>query len=113
VKTHTLERNEALRSTVPARVHQEVWGLALGYNLVRLAIARAAAPAGVPSLQIRYRHALLLVRGFWASACHAAPGVLPQRLALLHDEVATLVLPERRPRRYPPRCQDQDEQLSA
>jgi len=101
VKTHTLERNEALRSTVPARVHQEVWGLALGYNLVRLAIARAAAHAGVPSLRIRYRHALLLVRGFWASAWHAAPGVLPQRIALLHDELATLVLPERRPRRYP------------
>lgn len=101
VKTHTLERNEALRSTVPDRVHQEVWGLALGYNLVRLAIARAAAQASVPTLRIRYRHALLLVRGFWASAWHAAPGVLPQRIALLHDELATLVLPERRSRRYP------------
>ncbi len=101
VKTHTLDRHEALRSTAPARVHQEVWGLALGYNLVRLAIARAAAHAGVPTLRIRYRHALLLVRGFWASAWHAAPGVLPQRIAILHDELSTLVLPERRPRRYP------------
>lgn len=101
VKTHTLDRHEALRSTVPDRVHQEVWGLALGYNLVRLAIARAAVQAGVPSLRIRYRHALLLIRGFWASAWHAAPGVLPQRIAVLHDELATLVLPERRPRRYP------------
>jgi hypothetical protein len=101
VKTHTLERHEALRSTVPARVHQEVWGLALGYNLVRLAIARAAVQAGVPSLRIRYRHALLLIRGFWASAWHAAPGVLPKRLTVLHDELATLVLPERRPRCYP------------
>jgi len=101
VKTHTLERTEALRSTMPARVRQEVWGLALGYNLVRLAIARAARQAGVPSLRIRYRHALLLIRGFWASAWHAAPGVLPKRLTVLHDELATLVLPARRPRRYP------------
>ena len=101
VKTHTLERTEALRSTMPARVRQEVWGLALGYNLVRLAIARAARHAGVPSLRIRYRHALLLIRGFWASAWHAAPGVLPKRLTVLHDELATLVLPARRPRRYP------------
>jgi hypothetical protein len=27
--------------------------------------------------------------------------VLPKRLAILHAELATLVLPERRPRRYP------------
>jgi hypothetical protein len=101
VKTHTLDRNEALRSTIPARVRQEVWGLALGYNLVRLAVARAAVHAGVPALRMRYRHALLLIRGFWASAWHAAPGVLPKRLTVLHDELATLVLPERRPRRYP------------
>ena len=33
VKTHTLERAEALRSKTPARATQEVWGLALGYNL--------------------------------------------------------------------------------
>lgn len=101
VKTHTLDRHEALRSTVPARVYQEVGGLALGYNLVRLTIARAAAQARLPALRIRYRHALLLIRGFWASAWHAPPGVLPQRIAILHDELATLVLPERRPRRYP------------
>jgi Transposase DDE domain len=31
VKTHTLERAHALRSKAPARVTQEVWGLALGY----------------------------------------------------------------------------------
>ena len=101
VKTHTLDRHEALRSTIPARVCQEVWGLALGYNLVRLVMARAAVQAGVPSLRVRYRHALLLIRGFWASAWHAAPGVLPKRIAVLHDELATLVLPERRPRRDP------------
>ncbi len=42
LKTHTLEREETLRSRTPARVSQEVWGLAIGYNLVRLAMARAA-----------------------------------------------------------------------
>ena len=50
VKTHTLERQEALRSKTPARVQPEVWGLALGYNLVRLAMARVArsTPPGAP-----------------------------------------------------------------
>jgi hypothetical protein len=101
VKTHTLEREEALRSKTPARIEQEVWGLAIGYNLVRLAMARAAARVGVPALRISYRHALLLIRGFWASAWLAAPGVLPRRIERLHEELALLVLPERRPRRFP------------
>jgi IS4 transposase len=52
VKTHTLERAEALRSKTPARVTQEVWGLALGYNLVRLAMARVAARASVAPTRV-------------------------------------------------------------
>ena len=48
LKTHTCERVEALRSKAPYRVEQEVWGLLLGYNLVRLVIGRAAPRAGVP-----------------------------------------------------------------
>src|SRR5207302_6063026 len=49
VKTHTLEREEALRSRAPARVRQEIWGLAIGYNLVRLEMARVVMRAnGAP-----------------------------------------------------------------
>ena len=102
VKTHTLEREEALRSKTPARVTQEVWGLALGYNLVRLAMARVAARARVPPVRISFRHALQFIRLFWLTAWTASPGVLPRRLEALHDELALLVLPERRSqRRYP------------
>jgi hypothetical protein len=102
VKTHTLEREEALRSKTPARVTQEVWGLALGYNLVRLAMARVAARARVPPVRISFRHALQFIRLFWLTAWTTSPGVLPRRLEALHDELALLILPERRPqRRYP------------
>jgi len=102
VKTHTLEREEALRSKTPARILQEVWGLALGYNLVRLAMARVAARARVPPVRISFRHALQFIRLFWLTAWTTSPGVLPRRLEALHDELALLVLPERRPhRRYP------------
>ena len=62
VKTRTLEREEALRSKTPARITQEVWGLALGYNLVRLAMARVAARARVPPVRISFRHALQFIR---------------------------------------------------
>lgn len=101
IKTHTLERQETLRSRGPDRVRQEIWGLALGYNLVRLEMERAAALAGVPPIRISYRHALMAIRSFLASAWLASPGVLPKRLGTLHEELTLLILPPRRPRRFP------------
>ena len=104
LKTHTLEREEALRSQTPARIRQEVWGLALGYNLVRLAMARVAATAGVAPTRISFRHALHFIRLFWLTAWTMSPGMLPRRLDALDDELALLILPERRPKRRFPRA---------
>jgi Insertion element 4 transposase N-terminal/Transposase DDE domain len=105
VKTHTLEREEALlRCKAPERVRQELWGLALAYNLVRLAMARVARRADVSPTRISYRHALNFIRVFWLSAHLASPGVLPRRLDALHEELALLILPPRRPRRPFPRA---------
>jgi len=103
VKTHTLERQEALRSRAPERVRQEIWGLAIGYNLVRLAMARVAERAQLPPRRISYRHTLMLIRNFWLTAWLAPPGVLPRRLEALHDEIALLLLPPRRSERRFPR----------
>jgi hypothetical protein len=104
VKTHTLEREETLRSRAPERVRQEIWGLAIGYNLVRLEMARVATRAGVAPQRISYRHALMLIRTFWISAWLAPPGVLPRRLEALHDELTLLILPPRRSQRRFPRA---------
>jgi hypothetical protein len=102
LKTHPLEREESLRSKTPARIRQEVWGLALGYNLVRLAMARVAETAGVPPTRVSFRHAVQFMRLFWLPAWTASPGVLPRRLDALDEDLALLILPERRaPRRYP------------
>lgn len=102
IKTHTLEREETLRSRNPVRVYQEVWGLAIGYNLVRLAMARAAAGVGVPPIRISYRYALLLIREFWRlAAITTGPALLPRQIERLHGDLASLVLPPRRSRRYP------------
>jgi len=104
VKTHTLERQEALRSRAPERVRQEIWGLAIGYNLIRLEIARVAVRAQVAPRRISYRHTLMLIRNFWLAAWLAPPGVLPRRLEALHDELALLLLPPRRSERHFPRA---------
>jgi len=102
VKTHTLEREEALlRCKAPERVRQEIWGLALAYNLVRLAMARVARRADVSPTRISYRHAVNFIRVFWLSAHLVSPGALPRRLDGLHEELALLILPPRRTRRFP------------
>jgi len=101
IKTHALEREETLRSRAPERVLQEVWGLAIAYNLVRLHMQHVAHGLSLPPSRISFRHALLLLRGFWLTAWVTAPGNLPHRLEDLHQEIALLVLPPRRPRRYP------------
>jgi hypothetical protein len=101
VKTHTLERAETLRSHAPARIEQEVWGLLLGYNLVRVLMARAAPQARVPPLRLSYWHAVLLLRGFWHSAWYSPPGTLPRHLTTLLQQLALVILPARRARRYP------------
>ena len=85
----------------PDRVTQEVWGLLLAYNLVRLAMSRAAPRASVPPGRLSYRGALLALRAFWQAAWATSPGTLPRRLSTLLDDLALFVLPERRPRRYP------------
>lgn len=101
IKTHALEREESLRSRAPERVLQEVWGLAIAYNLVRLHMQHVAHQAGVSPCRISFRHTLLLMRGFWLTAWSTSPGNLPRRLADLHEQLALLILPPRRPRRYP------------
>lgn len=101
VKTHTCERLETLRSKAPARVAQEVWGLLIAYSLMRFILARAADRARVPPLALSYRAALLTVRSFCLSAWLIAPGTLPRALDRLLDDLALIVLPPRRGRRYP------------
>jgi hypothetical protein len=101
LKTHTLERTETLRSKIPERICQELWGLAIAYNLVRLEMLRVAERLKLPPSRLSYRHSLMLVRSFLLSAWLASPGVLSARLEALHNDIALLVLPPRRQRKFP------------
>jgi len=101
VKTHLLDRQEAIRSRTPSGVRQEMWGLALAYNLVRLEMARAAEVFEVPPNRISFVNAVALIRGtFWmAGSLPLAPGTIPPRLHDLRRYMKLLVLPPRRPER--------------
>jgi len=105
VKTDVLDRQEALRSQKPAGVMQELWGVALAYNLVRLEMERVAAEVGVPPSRISFIMALRLIRDEWFwLADTRTPGTIPKRLEELRERLSRLVLPPRRSERQYPRA---------
>lgn len=101
LKTHTLERRETIRSKQPDLVVQEICGLLLAYNLVRLMMARAAHAAGVEPCRMSFRNSLVEIRAFFVMAPAVSPGNLPRFYRRLCENLVLLVLPTRRPRRYP------------
>ncbi len=106
IKTHLLDRQEAIRSRTPDGVRQEIWGIALAYNLVRLEMERAADEAGVEPNRISFVNALALIRNAWLawSTMPMAPGRIPEGLLDLRRCLKLLVLPPRRSERTYPRA---------
>lgn len=102
LKTHMLERKEALRSRKPNGVRQEVWGILLAYNLVRLKMAEAAEEAGLPPTRMSFKLSLQLIQIFAGANAWTAPaGTMATQLQMLREMLSVLILPERRPeRRY-------------
>ena len=105
MKTHLLAREEALRSRSPEAVRQELWAIALAYNLVRLEMERAAEEAGVAPTRISFVNALSMICHAWIvwSAQPMAPARIPNGLVDLRSRLRLLLLPERRPERSYPR----------
>jgi hypothetical protein len=103
IKTGLLAREEAIRSQSPAAVAQELWGLLLAYNLVRLEMARVARAAAVAPTRVSFIAALHLIRDEWLWCAVAPPGAIPRHLRELRRTLAQLILPARRPERHYPR----------
>jgi hypothetical protein len=106
LKTHMLRREEAIRSRTPDGVRQELWGIAIAYNLVRLEMERAAAEAGVVPTRISFVNALMHIAEVIAGlrSPRLALGTVGARLARLRQKLKRLVLPERRTKRSYPRA---------
>ena len=105
IKTHLLDRQEAIRSRTPIGVRQEVWGILIAYNLVRLEMERAADEAKVEPTRISFINAVALIRYCWlmSTTRPLAPGRIPERLLTLRRQLKLLLLPPRRPDRRAPR----------
>jgi hypothetical protein len=105
LKTDMLERFETLRSKSPTAVAQEMWGVLIAYNLVRLEMKRIANELGVVPTRISFVAALrhFVQQWCWASET-ATPGAIPRRLSTMRDRVRRFLLPPRRPHRVFPRA---------
>jgi hypothetical protein len=105
IKTDMLERLETLRSKSPTAVAQEMWGLLVAYNLVRLEMERLGKELGVAPTRISFIAALraFVEQWLWASDT-PTPGAIPSRLATMRDRLRHFVLPPRRPKRAFPRA---------
>lgn len=87
-------------------MRQEIWGIALAYNLVRLEMERAADEAQVEPNRISFVNAVSLIRNAWLrwSTVPLAPGRIPEGLLDLRRCLKLLILPPRRPERAFPRA---------
>lgn len=105
LKTHMLDRQETIRSRTVDGVHQELWGIALAYNLVRLEMERAARELGVAPTRISFTAALHIYRQqmqfIVGTARRGTTGNIPRHLTDMRLLMKRLVLPERRPRSFP------------
>lgn len=105
IKTHMLDRQEAIRSRTPEGVRQELWGIAIAYNLIRQEMARVAEQVDVPPTRISFVTAMALIKDTIAHlrGARLALGTIPRRLEQMSKNLKRLVLPERRPKRAYPR----------
>jgi hypothetical protein len=91
---------QGVRKT-PEGVRQELWGILLVYNLVRLEMESIAREAKLAPTRISFVEALRLMRDEWAWLSVTSPGAIPKRLAAMRRSIKRYVLPPRRPRLYP------------
>jgi hypothetical protein len=104
IKTEMLEREETLRSKSPSAVTQELWGILIAYNLVRLEMERVAEEAHVEPTRISFVAALHLIVDEWMWLAVTSPGAIPSRLRDLRGNLKRYILPLRRTERSYPRA---------
>lgn len=103
VKTEMLD-SVPLRSKSVDRVRQEIWGLLIAYNLIRLEMERVADEADVAPTRISFVAVYRMICDEWLWSAIAAPGAIPRHLRELRKQIKLFILPPRRPERSYPRA---------
>lgn len=98
IKHNMLEDEVLLRSQSVEGVIQEIWGILIAYNLVRLEISRIAKEAQVSPLRISFMMALRDIQDELLWCAIAAPGSIPRKLRAMRERVKRYILPKKRKR---------------
>jgi hypothetical protein len=104
LKTEQMEREETLRSKTPWGVRQEIWGLMIGYNLVRRRAQDYATEQKVAPLRVSFVVMLRQLRDRWIVLAIAGSGAASQVRAHERRLGRRAVLPRRRSERQYPRA---------
>lgn len=105
IKSSLLNNAFTLRSKLPEMVEQELWGVLLGYNIIRYQMVKMAKtiPGLLPN-QLSFTTCALaitqLIYGFWLESA----GTIPKRIEHLWEQTVHHVLPGKREHRAYPRC---------
>lgn len=104
IKNEQRDSALTLRSKTPTGIRQEIYGLLVAHNLVRVEMANAAALLRVPPTQISFHRALLVVCDHLrATVFGSPPSKWGDNMSLLRSRLQYLLLPERRTERQFPR----------
>lgn len=105
MKTEQRSSALTLRSKTPVGIRQEVYGLLVAHNLVRVEMACAAVLLKVPPTRISFHRALLVVCDHLrATAGGSPPSKWVEHMGLMRASLQYLLLPERRSDRHYPRA---------
>lgn len=100
IKTHLLGRHVQLRSQSPLLVRQELDGILIAHNLIRMHMEAAASAVQLPPARLSYTDSAVRVREAHVRMAQAPASSLPRMMAAFLMDLATCLLPVRRPRRY-------------
>ena len=102
IKTGMLEQRPTLRSQSPGMIAQELWGVLIAYNMVRLEMARTAKVLGVAPARLSFTLSLQTIcYTLHACASTESYGTIPSKIEDGRINLSRNILPERRSRTYP------------
>jgi hypothetical protein len=104
LKQYQLANKPILRSLKKEGIYQELWGILISYNIVRLEMAAMAKEHKVEPLRISFINALYLIQDEFIWCDGRSPGTIPKKLKALRENGKRLILPKKRKRPSYPRA---------
>lgn len=96
IKQRQLQRESVLRSRFPDGINQEIWGILLSYNIVRMEMAKIAEEACVEPQRISFVMSLRFIQDEFLWLSIASPGTIPKKLREMRENVKQFILPKRK-----------------